>query len=66
MNEKKCDMSATCGLKYHQYWMDTHVNHTMTEDELKVWFEKNCGKCSYMSEICMYGEGDMEVHDGSN
>ena len=58
----KCDMSAVCGMHYDQYWSDTHVKHTMSEDYFLCWFDRNCAQCTYMSDVCMHGE-ETHMHD---
>ena len=58
MEEKRVDMSKTCGMHYHDYWNQCHTQHTMTQEQLNDYIAKNCGKCCYMSDICMYGEGE--------
>lgn len=50
---KAKDMSSTCGGLYTAYWMATHVDRTMSEEEFEKWFNDNCGQCCYMNEICM-------------
>ena len=45
-----------CELKYQEYWMATHVDYTMTQEDFDDWLNEYCYKCKYMSEICMYGE----------
>lgn len=52
----RIDMSKSCGLKYMENWIKTHLNETMSQNEWSKWYDENCGKCEYMCEVCMYGE----------
>lgn len=52
---EKVDMSKTCGLGQMQKWIDRYEK-TISDQEFEEWYEKNCAKCIYESEICMYGE----------
>lgn len=45
-----------CELKYQEYWMATHVDYTMTQEDFDDWLNEYCYQCKHMSEICMYGE----------
>lgn len=49
------DMHDKCGIGYEGMWMKL-INHEITQDEFDAWFDENCAKCSYMNEVCMYGE----------
>lgn len=66
MADKRCDMSATCGMHYDEYWRAVHVDHTMSEDYFLCWFDRNCAKCTYMSEICMHGEGAEQPEESGS
>lgn len=52
----KKDMSKSCGMHYEEYWKKTNMDGTMSQEEMDSWFAKNCAKCCWMSEICMFGE----------
>lgn len=49
------DMSGTCGFRYFEC-AGKVAKGEMTEEEFAEYYKANCAKCSYMSEICMYGE----------
>lgn len=53
------DKSTTCGMHYEEYWRAVHIDHTMSQEEFNKWFMENCYQCCWMSEICMYGEGQQ-------
>jgi len=53
---EKVDMSEKCGFKYFEYWNQANNLRTMSQDEWNKWYDEHCGKCKYMSEICMHGE----------
>lgn len=52
---QKFDMSKKCGLEYFNKWNQMNKGQ-ITYEEFINWFNMNCEKCKYMSEICMYGE----------
>lgn len=52
----KVDMTGKCGFKYEEFWYNANKSKTMTQEDWKKWYNEHCGKCKYMSEICMYGE----------
>lgn len=54
----KMNMSSTCGFKYEEYWRKTHMDQTMSQEDLDNYIDENCAKCRYMSDICMYGEDE--------
>ena len=56
MATEKQDMSNCCKFKYDEYWMNANYYKTMSQEVWLNWYRDNCGKCQYMSEICMYGE----------
>ncbi len=49
----KCDMSATCGMRYDEYWWATNIYKTMSQEDFDRWLHDNCFQCRYMSEVCM-------------
>ena len=52
----KKDMTFQCGFKSEDNWYNAHVNKTLDMDEYYKWYDNNCAKCIYASEVCMYGE----------
>lgn len=50
------DMSKSCGFHYQEYWVKANCDGTMIQEEWDDWFNNNCAKCFWMSEICMHGE----------
>ena len=55
MIENFKDMSSKCGIKYFEMCIQERDGQ-ITDEEFQEWFADNCAKCSYMCEICMYGE----------
>ena len=52
----KKDMTFQCGFKSEDKWYDAHINKTLDIDEYYKWYDNNCAKCVYASDVCMYGE----------
>ena len=50
------DMHESCGFQYFDLWRKANVTGELSQDEWSQWYSNHCGKCQYMSEICMYGE----------
>lgn len=57
MKEGKQDMSKVCAFKCDEYRYKAHVTHEISEEAWVNWYQNYCGKCQYMCEVCMYGEG---------
>lgn len=47
------DMSSVCGMHYEEFWRAFHIDRTMSQEEFDEWFDTNCGRCTYMNEVCM-------------
>lgn len=54
MKNNKVDMSATCG--HRDYEVSSQAGEQITYEEAEKWFDDNCGKCIWSSDICMHGE----------
>lgn len=52
----KQDMTFQCGLKSEENWYNAHIDKTLDIDEYYKWYDDNCAKCIYASDVCMYGE----------
>ena len=51
----KLDMSKNCGFNDVEMWHKRDRNE-ITQEEYDIWVTNNCSKCTYSSDICMYGE----------
>lgn len=50
----KRDMSLSCGLRFYHNWVATYLLEAMSVIQWGKWYNKNCRKCKYMNEACMY------------